>query len=290
MRFLHQSSLLYLLLGTASLSSAAHSWAFGDATVTVFEKGGGAGALKEKFSPNKPLGKQLSLGASDSLKIVLTTQEDSKPKRPHQAFLHLQDSKSGLETSFPFQVKDNGKGKIDLAQKDIPTQLLSSSEPLSASIIVASFGPSKPYEGKAFELRIDLDPINSPKLEKEKPLRYGNLSEIHHIFKSDPTSPPRIITIIFTAAVVAMLPALFIAWFSLGANLNHLSKAISDAPVPHALFFLSILAMEGIFFMYYTRWNLFQTLPGAAGIGLTTFLSGSRALREVQQRRLSGLR
>lgn len=42
--------------------------------------------------------------------------------------------------------------------------------------------------------------------------------------------------------------------------------------------------------MYYTSWNLFQTLPAAAAIGLVTFLSGSRALREVQERRLSGLR
>jgi len=79
-------------------------------------------------------------------------------------------------------------------------------------------------------------------------------------------------------------------WLFLGANLSHAAKAFSNSPLPHALFFLSILAMEGIFFMYYTSWNLFQTLPGAAGIGLVTFLSGSRALREVQERRLAGLR
>lgn len=48
--------------------------------------------------------------------------------------------------------------------------------------------------------------------------------------------------------------------------------------------------MEGVFFMYYTSWNLFQTLPPALGIGLVTFLSGSRALREVQGRRIAGLR
>ena len=86
------------------------------------------------------------------------------------------------------------------------------------------------------------------------------------------------------------LPALLVTWLSLGANLNHLSKAFGSSPIPHALFFLSILTMEGIFFMYYTSWNLFQTLPGAIGIGLVTFLSGSRALREVQERRLAGFR
>ena len=48
--------------------------------------------------------------------------------------------------------------------------------------------------------------------------------------------------------------------------------------------------MEGVFFMYYTTWNLFQTLPAAAAVGLITFLSGIRALSEVQERRLVGLR
>lgn len=48
--------------------------------------------------------------------------------------------------------------------------------------------------------------------------------------------------------------------------------------------------MEGIFFLYYTSWNLFQTLPAAAVVGFVAFLSGSRALSEVQERRLAGLR
>lgn len=65
---------------------------------------------------------------------------------------------------------------------------------------------------------------------------------------------------------------------------------MGNAPVAHALFFGSILAMEGIFFLYYTSWNLFQTLPAASFVGLVAFLSGSRALSEVQERRLAGLR
>ena len=42
--------------------------------------------------------------------------------------------------------------------------------------------------------------------------------------------------------------------------------------------------------MYYTSWNLFRTLPVLLAIGTVTFLSGSRALTEVQERRLAGLR
>lgn len=76
----------------------------------------------------------------------------------------------------------------------------------------------------------------------------------------------------------------------LGANLDHISKALSADPISHALFLGSIASMEGIFFLYYTSWNLFQTLPAAALVGLVAFLSGSRALSEVQTRRLAGHR
>jgi oligosaccharyltransferase complex subunit delta (ribophorin II) len=131
---------------------------------------------------------------------------------------------------------------------------------------------------------------NVPIAVPEAPLRYAAESEIHHIFREDPKSPPKIISIVFAAAVAGALPVLLGVWATLGANASHLSKALGAAPVSHALFYGSILAMEGIFFLYYTSWNLFQTLPAAGVVGFVAFLSGSRALTEVQERRLAGLR
>jgi len=131
---------------------------------------------------------------------------------------------------------------------------------------------------------------NVPLAVPEKPVRYIAQEEIHHIFRADPRSPPKIITLVFAAAVVAALPLLLGVWVSLGANADHLGKALGSAPISHALFYGSILAMEGIFFLYYTSWNLFQTLPAAAIAGTVAFISGSRALSEVQERRLAGLR
>ncbi len=40
----------------------------------------------------------------------------------------------------------------------------------------------------------------------EKPLRYGKLDEIHHIFREDPKSPPQVVSVVFALAVVATLP------------------------------------------------------------------------------------
>lgn len=173
--------------------------------------------------------------------------------------------------------------------KDLPHQFLTSSKPIPASIVIGSFGSSTPYKAKVFDLSVTRD-ANVPLAVPEKPLRHAAEKEIHHIFREDPRSPPKVITLVFAAAVAAALPALFIVWLTLGANANHIGKALGNAPVSHGLFFGSILAMEGIFFLYYTTWNLFQTLPAAAVVGFVAFISGSRALSEVQERRLAGLR
>jgi len=79
-------------------------------------------------------------------------------------------------------------------------------------------------------------------------------------------------------------------WLLLGANLNHISKAMNAAPLSHAAFFGSLVAMEGVFFMYYSSWSLFQTLPVVGLVGAVTVLSGTKALGEVQNRRLAGER
>lgn len=173
--------------------------------------------------------------------------------------------------------------------KDLPIQFLTSSKPILASLVIGSFGSSKPYKSKIFDLNVSRD-ANVPLVIPEPPLRYAAEKEIHHIFREDPRSPPKIISLVFAAAVAGALPVLLGIWAALGANVSHLGKALGNAPVSHALFFGSILAMEGIFFMYYTTWNLFQTLPAAAVVGIVAFLSGSRALSEVQGRRLAGLR
>lgn len=76
----------------------------------------------------------------------------------------------------------------------------------------------------------------------------------------------------------------------MGGNLAHISKATSDAPVAHALFVGSIVGIEAVFFRYYAGTNLFHTLPVLGALAVVAYVSGSRALTEVQERRLAGLR
>jgi oligosaccharyltransferase complex subunit delta (ribophorin II) len=73
--------------------------------------------LHSRLSNHAPLSKPIALGASDSLKIVLTAIEGKAPKRPHQALLLVKDVDTGLEISYPFSVKEGGKGKVDLVRE-----------------------------------------------------------------------------------------------------------------------------------------------------------------------------
>ena len=67
-----------------------------------------------RLTKSKALSQPVVLGASDTLKIILTTQEDKTAKQPHQAFLNIKDADTQLETSYPLAVKETGKAKVEL--------------------------------------------------------------------------------------------------------------------------------------------------------------------------------
>jgi oligosaccharyltransferase complex subunit delta (ribophorin II) len=75
-----------------------------------------ANQLCLRLNPTAPLSKSVSLGATDTLKLLLTTTDGQQAKRPHQAFLTLTDPTTGLEESFVLSVKENGKGRFDLVR------------------------------------------------------------------------------------------------------------------------------------------------------------------------------
>ncbi|KAI9662646.1 MAG: hypothetical protein M1831_002689 [Alyxoria varia] len=282
--------ILFFLTGTLATSS----WSFSDASVVIQRRGSGSASSQKKLTPSSPISEPLTLGSKDILKLSLTTVDDKQPKRPHQAFLTLREPSTGLEDSYQINVKESGRSNIELTHKDIPLQFLQSSttasKPLAASLVIASFGSSQPLKAPAFSLSITLADASTPLPASEPPPRHSALPEIHHIFKPDPTSPHIPITVFFGAAVFVTLPVLAGAWMSLGGNVNHVGEAFKKAPFAHAGFLGGIVAMEIIFAAYYVGWGLFKALPATAIAGSIVFVSGSRALGEVQSRRLAGKR
>lgn len=88
--------------------------------------------LFDSFSSSKPLGNPVAFTGADTLRVTLTTQEGSSAKRPHQAFLLLKDGHTGLDISYPFTVKENGKSRVELVLRPLLEAPLSGQE-LTAS-------------------------------------------------------------------------------------------------------------------------------------------------------------
>lgn len=235
---------------------------------------------------SKPLTKEVTLSTTDTLKLLLTTQSGSTAARPHQAHLLLTTS-SGLETAYPLIVKHSGRAILNLSPSELPVALLA--QPLKASIVIGSFGEAKPLLSEIFTLKVEEDKKGDLPTYTA-PERYAAKPEIHHIFRPDQKSPPKIISLVFTLAVLATIPLLFGSWLLLGSNLNGLGSAMKTAPIAHSVFFGSLVAMEGIFAMYYLSWKLFKVLPIAGAVGVVACISGAKALSEVQKRRVAGQR
>lgn len=221
-----------------------------------------ANGAGNRFTESQAAKNTITLGHLDTIKVSLTTQEGGQAKRPHQAFLMVKES-SGLEAPYPLSVKESGKGIVSIvrstpksipnelhadscqSQRDLPVQLLLSKEPLQASLVLGSFGSSKGSISPVFNIAVKTDP-KAPAPKYEAPLRYGKLDEIHHIFRADPKSPPKIISLVFALAVVATIPALFVG-VRLKLHMSSTNQVLTGgsgsfwAPMFHMLERLSVL-------------------------------------------------
>lgn len=72
-----------------------------------------------RFTDKQLVKNAIVLGQADTVKVSLTTTEDSKPKRPHQAFLILREA-SGLEAPYPLTIKASGKGHVEIVRIPLP--------------------------------------------------------------------------------------------------------------------------------------------------------------------------
>jgi len=234
----------------------------------------------------------ITLSTGESLRVSLTFKAGDEPAVPHQAFLYIQQVDTGVETFFPIDVTSStAKGKLEISQKDLPPSFITSPSPLALHMAVGDFKQNTKCAFISVAKVIpSFDTAAASNALGDPLVKYQALPEMRHTFRPDPRSPPKILTFVFLAAVGAALVGLFVAWIVLGANLSSLPTALSTSPISHPLFICSLLTIEGVFVMYYLRWNLFKTLAAAVCVAPIAFLSGSRALREVRGRRIRGER
>jgi oligosaccharyltransferase complex subunit delta (ribophorin II) len=265
---------LSLLLVVPLISAVAGQWSVQNGQLNAFNSG------KQISSNSFDESATLSLDAQTSLEVTFDTLKDGKGVQAHQTVMALSDLSTGLEFFFPATVRPNGKAKLSITPKKIPRAL--HGKPLDVSILVGSFG-----KDKSVEVHAGSKVIVPSSQEHKPPVRLGPKPEIHHQFRASPRTVSAVVALVFAGAAAFTTVVLFGYWASVGANINSLSKALSDAPVGHVGLIASLASLETVFILYYLGRSIFDTLWSFAIIAPIIVFTGSRALRDVRERRES---
>ncbi|SAL96095.1 hypothetical protein [Absidia glauca] len=111
--------------------------------------------------------------------------------------------------------------------------------------------------------------------------------EIHHQFRPAESMPSAWFSQLFTLIVLSPWLLLALGWTVIGVTPNKVASSLSSQRGVWILAFVtSLAATDYLFFLYWTRWNIFQTLTSVGGWSLVIFATGQRALSFVQRHRL----
>jgi len=131
--------------------------------------------------------------------------------------------------------------------------------------------------------------INLKFPEYEKPERstfdqidYEKKREIAHTFRVPEIRPNQVVSDTFTILVIAPLVLALLLWLRIGANLSNFPFSLSALA-----FHIGLAGIFGLYFVFWVKLNMFQTLKYLAIIGSLTFLAGNRMLRAMAERRKS---
>ncbi|ORX76111.1 hypothetical protein BCR32DRAFT_329514 [Anaeromyces robustus] len=129
-----------------------------------------------------------------------------------------------------------------------------------------------------------VDPNKAPTLmESEGPNFYPKPDQ-PHIFKPDPKTPNKFLSVFFFILMFVPWAFLIIMWSKIGININGLFYN-NQTLIYGVLFIISLCSIIGILFLFFVKLNLFQTL-GALGVAaIYTSVFGHLVLRQKADKR-----
>ncbi|KAG6811844.1 hypothetical protein H0H92_005576 [Tricholoma furcatifolium] len=245
----------------------------------VVSSSAGSQLRSESISLTQPLATPVTLDKDDTLKLTFQVVEKDSAKgvQPHQTFLRFYDEKSGEEGIQPVRVTSGGKAKFELNMAKPPLSLPPTSDaPLKVTLLIGSPIHS-PLRVDLFDLVV---PASQPPPVHPDEATFHLLPELHHTFRPDAKLPPRPISLLFSAVVLAPWVVLLGLWSQITIRVPNLSS-------PSVFPFIATLgAFEGLLVWYWVDLKLGQVLSYGAVLGLVTVLAGKQALSKIGESRL----
>ncbi|KAJ1953939.1 proteasome regulatory particle base subunit [Dispira parvispora] len=293
MRFSKLARLAIIPCALLAQCTWAHlTWSISDDAVTVSDdpsgRSFGANDGPLALLPTDTVGFRFQAQLVDDKK----SDKRGKPIQAHQAFLLLTHRASGHQVVRVFDSTTAGGYKFTLKPKVLTGAFKQHYGVYDAEVVLGAFKAHQGYRQKIAEL--DIPAFSSkPKAKKAKTTldnHFAPKPEITHQHHPEPKQPFVLVSLAFALLCLAPLGGLFKAWQCLGANADLLcSKAAGGKPtcapgISYA--FIGCLASYGIlYFLFWTRWNLLDTLFYGFFLTCATIVVGRYALVEVASKR-----
>ncbi|KAG5646092.1 hypothetical protein DXG03_004331 [Asterophora parasitica] len=246
----------------------------------IVSSSSGSHLRSEPLSLVYPASTPVSLAKDDVLKLTfqVVDKESGKGVQPHQTFLRFYDKISGEEGIQPVRVTNGGKAKFELNLARPPLSLppTSSNAPLQVSLLIGSSTHS-PLALTLFDLVI---PASHPAPVHPDEASFHPLPEIHHTFRPEQKLPPRPISVIASAVVLAPWVVLLGLWAQVAPRAVHV---LSPSIFP---FILTLGAFESLLVWYWVDLKLGQVLSYGGVLALVTVFAGKQALSKIGDRRV----
>lgn len=111
---------------------------------------------------------------------------------------------------------------------------------------------------------------------KDKQNMYQPKPEIKHMFREPEKRPPAMVSNLFTGLCLAPVLLLLILWAKLGINISNFPFSLSAIA-----FHVGLGGIFVLFGVFWLKLNMFVTLRYLLGLGIVTFLAGSKLLSQI---------
>lgn len=234
--------------------------------------------------PGKPLAEKLPLADRDKLVLSFRLQNQAAsettntPLSVNQVFLRFSHANYPLHEVFAVaEAESSGLYKVDVSVGSMRSDFKSLNGLYIMSLDIGDAKAEKSISWTLGDVELSLNGgINTLPTSSD----FSERPEIKHTFRLPEKRPPAVVTLVFLILALVPLAILLLLWARIGVNLSNFPVTL-----PSMVFFGSLASIFYLYFMFWTRLNMFQTLNWLALLGTVAFLSGGMLLRSVAARR-----